>query len=125
MTFRQSDNPTRDTFMSLNASGAAGSPEAELAEIQRKLSQPDAFKKLGMNEISRLSDRMGKLMEGQMKEMNSPGYAEKMQKEQEAFGCSSIGFSVKDGAATGNVSCGRSVGQNGHVKLTGGPAPGA
>jgi hypothetical protein len=125
ITLRQSDNPSRDIFMSLNPSGAAGSPEAELAEIQRKLSQPDAFKKLGMNEISRLSDRMGKLMEAQMKDMSSPGYNERMQKEQEAFGCQSIAFSLKPGGVTGNVSCGRSVGQNGHVKLTGGPATGA
>jgi hypothetical protein len=124
LTFRQSDNPSRDVFMSLNPSGAAGSPEAELAEIQRKLSAPDAFKKLGMAEISRLSERMGKLMEAQMKEMNSPGYNEKMQKEQEAFGCNSLSFSTKDGAATGNVNCGRAVGNNGHIKLTGG-APGA
>jgi hypothetical protein len=125
ITVRESDSPTGDTYMTLNASGAAGSPEAELAEIQRKLSQPDAFKKLGMAEISRLSERMGKLMEGQMKEMNSPGYAEKMQKEQEEFGCHGLGFSIKAGAATGNVSCGRAVGSNGSIKLTGGVAPGA
>ena len=111
--------------MSLNASGATGSPEAELAEIQRKLSQPDAFKKLGMTEIGRLSERMGKLMEGQMKEMNSPGYAEKMQKDLDEFGCRSISFSIKAGATTGNVSCGRNIGSNGTVKLTAAAAPGA
>jgi len=125
MTFRESDNPSHDLYMTLNASGAAGSPEAELAEIQRKLSQPDAFKKLGMTEISRLSERMGTLMEAQMKDMNSPGYAERMQKEQEQFGCHGISISVKAGAATGNVSCGRAVGSNGSIKLTGSPAPGA
>jgi hypothetical protein len=125
LTLRQSDSPSRDVYMSLTKSGAAGSPEAELAEIQRKLSAPDAFKKLGMAEISRLSERMGKLMETQMKEMNAPDYAEKMQKEQEAFGCNSISFSVKAGAVTGNVQCGRSVGSNGSVKLTGTVAPGA
>jgi hypothetical protein len=125
MTMRESDSPTRDLYMSLTASGAAGSPEAELAEIQRKLSSPDAFKKLGMAEISRLSERMGKLMEGQMKEMNSPDYAQKLQKEQEAFGCQTISFSTKAGATTGHVSCGRSVGSNGSVKLTGSAAPGA
>jgi hypothetical protein len=122
MTFRQSDNPSRELFMSLNASGAAGSPEAELAEIQRKLSQPDAFKKLGMAEISRLSERMGKLMEAQMKDMNSPGYNERLQKEQDEFGCRSIAFSLKAGEITGNVSCGKTVGRNGSVKLTGGVA---
>jgi hypothetical protein len=125
MTFRQSDNPSRELFMSLNPSGAAGSPEAELAEIQRKLSQPDAFKKLGMAEISRLSDRMGKLMEAQMKDMNSPGYNERLQKEQDEFGCRSIAFSLKAGEITGNVSCGKTVGRNGSVKLTGGVAAGA
>lgn len=125
ITLRESDNPTREMFMTLNASGAAGSPEAELAEIQRKLSQPDAFKTLGMTEISRLSDRMGKLMEGQMKDMNSPGWAERQQKEQDEFGCRSIAFSLKPGAITGNVSCGKTVGSNGSVKLTGGAAPGA
>jgi hypothetical protein len=125
LTLRDSDNPTRDIFMTLNASGAAGSPEAELAEIQRKLSQEDAFKKLGMAEISRLSERMGKLMEGQMKDMNSPGWAERQQKEQDEFGCRSIAFSVKAGAVTGNVSCGRNIGSNGSVKLTGGATPGA
>ena len=57
-----------------------------------------------MAEISRLSERMGKLMEAQMKEMNSPGYAEKTQKEQDEFGCNSLSFSIKAGAATGNVS---------------------
>jgi hypothetical protein len=125
ITLRESDNPTRDTFMSLSPSGAAGSPEAELAEIQRKLSQPDAFKKLGMAEISRLSDRMGKLMDARMKEMNAPDYNEKMMKEQEEFGCNSLSFSIKAGAATGSVSCGRAVGTNGSVKLTGGVAAGA
>ena len=124
MTLRQSDNPTRDMYMSLMASGAAGSPEAELAEIQRKLSQPDAFKKLGMAEISRLSDRMGKLMEAQMKDMSSPGYTERIQKEQDEFGCNSISFSIKTGEITGNVQCGKQVGRNGSVKLTGG-VPGA
>jgi hypothetical protein len=125
MTFRQTDNPSRDLFMSLNPSGAAGSPEAELAEIQRKLSQPDAFKTLGLPEISRLSERMGKLMEGQMKDMNSPGYNERLQKEQDEFGCRSIAFSLKTGEITGNVSCGRTVGRSGTVKLTGGVAPAA
>ncbi len=61
------------------------------------MSQPDAFKKLGMAEISRLSDRMGKLMEAQMKDMNSPGYNERLQKEQESFGCHAIAFSLKPG----------------------------
>jgi hypothetical protein len=122
MTLRESDNPTRDMFMTLNPSGAAGSPEAELAEIQRKLSQPDAFKKLGMAEISRLSDRMGTLMEAQMKEMNSPDYAAKMQKAQDEFGCHSIAFSIKAGETTGSLSCGRTVGKNGQVKVTGSPA---
>jgi hypothetical protein len=125
ITLREDDNPTRDMYMTLTASGAAGSPEAELAEIQRKLSQPDAFKKLGMNEISRLSDRMGKLMEAQMKDMNSPGWAERQQKAQDEFGCQSLSFSIKAGAVTGNVSCGRTVGSNGSVKLTGGVAAGA
>ncbi len=125
ITVRESDNPSRDMYMSLSPSGAAGSPEAELAEIQRKLSQEDAFKKLGMAEISRLSERMGKLMEGQMKDMNSPGWAERQQKEQDEFGCRSIAFSVKAGAVTGNVSCGRNIGSNGSVKLTGGATPGA
>jgi hypothetical protein len=123
ITVRESDNPSRDMYMSLSPSGAAGSPEAELAEIQRKLSQPDAFKKLGIEEMGRLSERMGKLMEVQMKEMSSPDYAEKMQKEQDQFGCNSISFSIKAGAATGHVSCGRAVGSNGSVKLTGGVAP--
>jgi hypothetical protein len=125
ITLRQSDNPTRDLYMSLSPSGAAGSPEAELAEIQRKLSQPDAYKKLGIAEMGRLSERMGKLMEAQMKDMSSPGYTERMQKEQDEFGCQSIAFSLKAGETTGNVSCGRNVGRNGSVKLTGGPAPAA
>ena len=125
ITLREDDNPSRDLYMTLTPSGAAGSPEAELAEIQRKLSQPDAYKKLGMAEIGRLSERMGKLMEVQMKDMSSPDYAERMQKEQEQFGCHGISFSMKAGAATGNVSCGRAVGSNGSVKLTGGVAPAA
>jgi hypothetical protein len=125
ITLRESDNPTRDMYMSLNASGAPGSPEAELAEIQRKLSQPDAFKKLGIAEMSRLSERMGKLMEVQMKDISSPGYAERMQKEQDEFGCQSLSFSIKTAETTGNVSCGRSVGRNGSVKLTGGAAAAA
>jgi hypothetical protein len=125
LTLRESDNPSRDVFMQLTASGAAGSPEAELAEIQRKLSHPDAFKKLGMAEVSRLSERMGKLMEVQMKDMNSPGWAERQQKEIDDFGCRSIAFSIKTGATTGNVSCGKTIGSNGTVKLTGTGTPGA
>jgi hypothetical protein len=123
ITVRQSDAPSRNVYMSLMKSGAAGSPDAELAEIQRKLSQPDAFKKLGMAEISRLSERMGKLMEGQMKDMNSPGWAERQQKEQDEFGCSSLSLSISAGAATGSVSCGRTVGRSGQLKVTGAAAP--
>ena len=95
-------------------SGAAGSPEAELAEIQRKLSQPDAFKKLGMAEMSRLSERMGKLMEAQMKDMNSPGWAEKA-----AEGAGRVRLPLarrsrsRRATATGSVSCGKTVGSNG------------
>jgi hypothetical protein len=120
ITVRESDAPSRDLYMSLMKSGAAGSPEAELAEIQRKLSAPDAFKKLGITEMSRLSERMAKLMEVQMKEMTAPDYAEKAQKEQDEFGCQSLSLSIKAGAATGRVSCGKTLGQ---LKVTGTAAP--
>jgi hypothetical protein len=125
ITVRESDAPSRDLYMTLMKSGAAGSPEAELAEIQRKLTQPDAFKKLGMAEMSRLSERMGKLMEVQMKDMTSPGWAERQQKEQDEFGCNSLSLSIKGGAATGRVSCGRTIGSSGQLKVTGAAAPAA
>jgi hypothetical protein len=68
---------------------------------------------------------MGKLMEVQMKDMTSPGWAERQQKEIDDFGCRSIAFSIKPGATTGNVSCGKTIGSNGTVKLTGTVTPGA
>lgn len=126
LTVRESDQQSNNTFMSLDPSGEPGSPAAELADIQRKMSQPDAYKKLGPAEFSRLGDRMGKLIDAQSKEQSAPGWAEKQQKEQDDFGCRTISFSFRGGEVNGNVSCGKNVGRSGSIRLvSGGPVPAA
>lgn len=124
MTIREDDDPGKELHLSLQAMSGDGSAEAELAALQTKMSEPNLLKKVGMTEFQRMATRMSKLLEAQMKkmeaEMADPNYAQKAQQEQDAFGCGSLMFTVANGRASGNMTCGKNVGTDrGRVKVSG------
>lgn len=108
----------KEVYLSLEPLAADGSPDAELTAIQKKMSDP-SFAKLPAAEMDRLIKRMTELTEQRLKIVSAPDYAQKMQKEQEDFGCTSMSLTVGGGEVNGHVQCGRNVGRNGDVRLTG------
>ena len=102
----------------LEVLGAEGSTDAEYAALQKKMTDP-GFAKLPPKEMQRILDRYTQLSEVKMKEMTAPGYAEKAAKEHDDFGCQSLSLTVTANGAKGRLSCGRNVGKNGYINLTG------
>lgn len=125
LTIRESDEPGKDFYLSLNAQATDGSPEAELAALQKKMMDPQAYMKLPPKEQERIVNRMSELTELQIKKLSDPAAQQKMQQEQDDFGCSALSFQMQNGAARGYVTCGKNVGSRGRIMLTGSPATGA
>ena len=118
LMYRFDQETGKEISLTLDALAADGSPDAELAAIQKKMSDP-SFAKLPPAEMDRLITRMTVLTEQQIKTMSAPDYAQKKQKEQDEFGCTSLSLTVNGEAVTGHAQCGKSVGQNGQLRLTG------
>jgi hypothetical protein len=78
-----------------------------------------SFAKLPPKEMQRLLDRYSQLSEVKMKEMTAPDYAQKAGKENDDFGCQNLGLTMTGTTVKGRLSCGRNVGKNGYVNLTG------
>jgi Protein of unknown function (DUF3617) len=108
----------KEVYLSLEPLAAEGSPDAELAAIQKKMADP-SFAKLPPAEMEKLMKRMEVLMKQQIQERTAPDYAQKAQKEQDDFGCQSMSLTVSGGEVNGHVQCGKNVGRNGDVRLTG------
>ena len=119
LSLRWNQESGREISLSLQPLGAEGSPEAELAEIQKKMSNPQAFMKLSQKEQERLVNRMSELAELQLKNVTAPDYAEKSQKEQAEFGCTYLNLTVAGATITGRANCGQNVGARGNLTLTG------
>ena len=64
-------------------------------------------------------DRYTQLSEVKLKEVSAPDYAQKAAKEHDDFGCQTLSLTVTAAGAKGRLSCGRNVGKNGYVNLTG------
>jgi hypothetical protein len=119
LSLRFNQETGREISLSLQPMAAEGSPEAELAEIQKKISNIQAFMKLPQKEQDRLTKRMGELIELNLKNVSAPDYSQKLLKEQEEFGCSYLNLTIKGDAITGRSQCGKNVGKNGSLQLTG------
>jgi hypothetical protein len=119
MTFRFNEESGKEIYLSLEPLPGEGSPDAELAEIQKKMSDPQAFTKIPPKEMDRMMNRMTVLTEAKMKAMTAPDYAQKAQKEQDDFGCSSVTLVITGPTATGRLACGKNVTSSGLLKLTG------
>jgi hypothetical protein len=124
-TVRQDDEPGKEPSLSLTAHAGDGSPEAELAAIQKKMMDVQAYLKMSPKEQDRLSKRLTELTEQQMKTLMDPAAQQKAQQEQDDFGCSSLSFQVRDGAVRGWANCGKNVGTRGRVTLSGAPVTAA
>lgn len=122
---RQDDEPGKESYFSLTAHASEGSPEAEIAAIQKKMMDVQAYLKLPPKEQERLSNRLSKLTDEQMKNLTDPAAQQKAQQAQDDFGCHSLSFTVRDGAVRGWVNCGKNVGSRGRVTLTGAPVAAA
>ena len=108
----------KEISVPLEALATDGSSDAEYAALQKKMSDP-SFAKLPPKEMQRILDRYSLLSEAKMKEMSAPDYAQKAGKEHDDFGCQSLYLTVSGTTAKGRLSCGRNVGKNGYVNLTG------
>lgn len=124
-TVRQEDEPGKEPYLSLMPHAGDGSPEAEIAAIQKKMMDVQAYLKLSPKEQDRLTTRLTQLTEQQMKTLMDPVAQQKAQQEQDDFGCSSLSFQVRDGAVRGSVNCGKNVGTRGRIALTGAPVTAA
>src|SRR5262249_50743929 len=109
----------QEISLPLEALADDGSPDAELAAITKKASDPNYMKNLPPKELDRLIKRMTELNEQKMKIVSAPDYAEKMAKEGAEFGCTSLSLTTKGDRVTGRLTCGSGGGQNGYVTLTG------
>jgi hypothetical protein len=121
LTLRYNEEPGRGLSFSLQEAAGEGSPEAELAAIQKKMTDYQTFMKLPQKEQDRLMKRMTDLTELQIKKMSSPDYAQQLQKAQDDFGCQGLMLNVNaaDGNVTGRLQCGKNIGTRGQVMLTG------
>lgn len=108
----------KEISLPLEALAGDGSPDAELAALQKKMSDP-SFAKLPPKEMDRLIQRMTVLTEQRLKIVTAPDYAQKAAKEQDDFGCTTLSLTLTGTTATGHLNCGKNVGRNGNVKLTG------
>jgi hypothetical protein len=108
----------REISVPLEALAGDGSSDGEYAALQKKMSDP-GFAKLPPKEMQRILDRYTQLSEVKMKEMSAPDYAQKAAKEHDDFGCQSLSLTINGATAKGRLSCGRNVGKNGYVNLTG------
>jgi hypothetical protein len=100
-------------------SEGAGTPEAEMAELQKKLMN---FASLSEQERNKLMARMQELAKEQSgavsKQLAEAQSGVAAQKEAE-FGCHNIGFRLNGSALEGNMACGEKVGSRGQLNLQG------
>lgn len=108
---------TEQSRLDLNIFEPESSAKAELEDVTKKMSDP----KLTDAQRDALGQRYGKLMQQMQAEMmafmSDPAAA---QKKIDDFGCGMIQFdSDPTGKGTGSLSCGKNVGDNGNVQITG------
>jgi hypothetical protein len=108
----------KEMSLTLETQSADGSVDAEMSAIAKKMADP-SFAKLPPAEMDKLMNRYSALTEQKLKIVSAPDYAQKAQKEQDDFGCTSISLTVNGEAVTGHVQCGKNVGRNGGLKVTG------
>jgi hypothetical protein len=92
------------------------SPQMELQTIMQKMANPnlsDAERDKLTKQIEQISTRM----QAEVQKMTDPKYLQKMQAQEQEFGCRNINLKVQNGAATGNITCSDKVGRN--LSLTG------
>ena len=91
--------------------GQSGSAMEEYQELSKKMVEMMQAGKVGTKEFDALQKKADAAEARWMKEMVSlvadPAAA---QKKQDAFGCQTIGLTVRGQAATGSISCGKDVG---------------
>ena len=108
--------PDDDLSLSLNA--GQGGAMGELMKIQQKMQDPEAFTKMSDKEREEVMARIETLTEKMLKEQQAAiADPAAMQRKEDEFGCRHMTLkTLADGAATGNMTCGKNVGS---LKLTG------
>jgi hypothetical protein len=108
---RINGNDAPSPTLDLNIREGMTPAQAELEAISRQMSDINAFLKLSEAEQNAITNKLSTLTEQMMAEvMASMKDPAAMQKQQDDFGCRSIRLTRGQGSVTGQVFCGKNVG---------------
>lgn len=112
---------TNFRFSMSQESAAAGSAQAEMMELMKKVSDPkltEAQRDQAMKRIEAVQQRVM----AEMQQMSDPSYIKKVEEQRKQFGCESLSLEVAGGVAKGELRCSQQVGRltvSGTVKALG------
>jgi hypothetical protein len=90
--------------------------QQEMANISQQMANPN----LSEAQRERLTQKMQEIMTkmtSQMGNVNDPAYLQKLQEQEQEFGCTSMNLESQNGAMTGKMTCSERVGRS--IDLTG------
>jgi hypothetical protein len=99
------------TGFSFSISGqdeSSANVQQQLETIMKQMQNPN----LPDAERDKLTKKMEDLMTQMTKTMQDPGYAKKLQAQEQEFGCNGIHLNLQNGALSGNMNCSEKVGRS-------------
>jgi hypothetical protein len=96
-----------------NEDESGGNVQQQMEDISKQIQNPN----VSDAEREKLMKKMQEVIAQMTKTMQDPGYAKKLQAQEEEFGCRGIYVNLKNGAVTGNLNCSEKVGRS--IALTG------
>ena len=92
------------------------SPQMEMQAIMQKMTNPN-LTDAERDKITKQMEQISTRMTAEVQKMSDPKYIQKLQAQEQEFGCTAINLKVQNGAATGNMLCSEKVGRN--LSMTG------
>jgi len=110
-----SSAPWDDTYTGSLSEQDAGAvnAQAQMERIAKQFQDPkltDQQRDKLMKEMERLTEAMVKQQQAAIAQMQSPGYAQEIERKRAEFGCQYIQFKVKPEGINGDMTCGQKVG---------------
>ena len=113
-------DPPSYYFSINNQDESQGSPQAEMQAVMQKMMNPN-ISDAERDKVSKQVEQISARMQAEAQKMSDPKYIQKLQAQEQEFGCTAINLKVQNGAATGNMLCsekvGRSLSMTGTMKL--------
>jgi hypothetical protein len=96
------------------------SAQMEMQTVMQKMTNPN-ITDAERDKLSKQMEQISARMQAEVQKMTDPKYIQKLQAQEQEFGCTAMNLKVQSGAATGNMTCsekaGRSISMTGTMKL--------